>query len=186
MKKTILYLLFVFIFLSSSFSEGLNWTVGYDYASINKNDAFNSSSMKGPDLYFDISWVLDNGLFAGLRYDHIGFDDVDVGGLNAKVVAPVPSVNLGWGTKLLEDKLAVSAALGCGYAFVRYRLNVTDFKARAVSPYGLASVYYQVYGHFYAGLDIGYRVINAEFTDETKTKLNLSGIFYGMGLKHIY
>ncbi len=161
--------------------------LGDDYAVLTNNKLFNSGVSTVSYFNGSVGAALDCGLIAGLRYDHLGIEDKSFGTENVRLVAAIPALELGYYSKLMDEKLLWWTTARIGYAVsARYRRGITDYKATAFVPAVSTALYYNFVGKFYAGLEVGYRYFNVKYAglDSGSNELNLSGIFIGVSFLH--
>ena len=189
--KRIIILAALFMALASGVFAGHYLNLGGDYSYYTNNYLFGSGASKVTYFNGSVGYVWDFGLIAGLRYDHIGIEDqlYANGSLseNARFVGAVPALELGYCYKFMEDKLLWWNTARFGYAVsARYRRDVFDYKATAFVPAISTSVLYRLKGQFYAGLEIGYRYFDVKYKEYNNAELNLSGMFVGISLIHLF
>ena len=187
MKKFILAVLVVLVFAACAAANGF-LTLGYDYGFFGKNDMLGSKGSRAGYFNLDGGNLFDNGISVALKYDHLDMEDYSCNSENAKVVAVIPSLGVGYAVKFMDDKMLWWTALNAGYAVsVRYRLNVTDYRAMGFAPSVTTSVYYRMGKMFFLGVDLGYRYLKVTYDDIAgKPALDLSGVFCGISIKHIF
>jgi hypothetical protein len=186
--KRILTVAFLMLILAATACAGGFFTLGYDYAMFGKNDLLASESSRTGYFNLDIGHMWDPGISAAFKYDHIGLDDINASGQNARVVAVIPSISAGYAIKVINESFLWWSSINVGYAVsVRYRLGVTDYKAAGFAPSLTTALYYKLTAKFYAGIEAGYRYLKVNYSDISGgPQLDLSGIFAGISLKHIF
>jgi hypothetical protein len=188
MKKGILAALAAVLIFSQALRANAFLTLGYDYSFTGANSLLSVDNARTSYMNGDAGWVFDCGVSASFKYDHISMEDFSYNSENAKAVAVIPAIGLGWETKFWEDRLMFWANAYAGYAVsVRYRLGVTDHKAGGFSPSFSAGLYYNVKGQFFAGVEAGYRMLKVSYGDLAgEPALDLSGPFGGISFKHVF
>jgi hypothetical protein len=187
MKKVILTGVFVLAVAAAALAGGF-FTIGYDYAMFGKNDMLSSDSSRTGYFNLDAGNLWDSGISLAFKYDHIDLEDINVSGQNAKVVAVAPSISAGYAMKVINENFLWWSSINAGYAVsVRYRLNVTDYRASGFTPSLTTALYYKLTGKSYAGIEAGYRYLKVNYTGIAGNPgLDLSGIFAGISFKHIF
>ena len=186
MKKILISVLLVLSFTGLSFA-GTYLNLGADYSFIPNNDLFGSGALKISYFNGSLGYAWDFGLVGGLRYDHFGVDDQVSLMQNARFVSAIPAVELGYNIRFMDEKLIWWSVFRFGYAVsARYRLGVTDYKATAFVPAVSTAVLYQLHGQFYAGIEVGYRYFDVIYPELGGKHLNLSGMFTGITLMHLF
>lgn len=163
-------------------------TLGYDYAFLGKNDLLASGSASVPYFNFDLGHMWEPGISVAFKYDHLNLEDFVVSGQNARVVAVITSISLGYAVKVINENFYWWSSLNAGYAVsARLRLGITDHKAGGFAPSVTTALYYKLIGKFYAGLEAGYRYVKVNYSDIAGSpELDLGGFFLGISLKHIF
>lgn len=186
MKRLFVLASIVFFTATGLFAGGyLN--LGMDLAFFTNNALFGTGASKVSYFNGSAGMAWDCGLITGLRYDHIDIEDQVVNVENVKFVGAIPSLELGYFVKLPDYKLLWWSTARFGYvASARYRSRVTDYKAAAFVPAVSTSLCYQLSSKFYAGLEVGYRYFNVKYSAIGDSTLNLSGIFAGVSLIHLF
>lgn len=186
--KKILIAVFFMALAAAGARAGSFLTLNYNYTFTGENPLLSSTGARTPYLNGEGGWLFDWNMSASFKYDHITMEDFEYAGNNARVVAVIPALGLGYAAKFWDDRLLLWLNAYAGYAVsVRYRLDAADHKANTFSPSLSAAIYYNVKGQFYAGLETGYRFLKVKYTDLAgEPELDLSGIFCGVSLKHIF
>ena len=186
MKKLLIFILLVLSFAGFSFA-GTYLNLGADYAFIPNNALFDSGAEKVSYFNGSVGYAWDFGLLTGLRYDHFGVEDQIAAVRNVRFVSAIPALELGYNMKFLEDKLLWWSVIRLGYAVsARLRDNVTDYKATAFVPAISTAALYRIHGQFYAGIEVGYRYFDVKYEELGNAHLNLSGMFTGLTLIHLF
>ena len=191
MKKCLMAVFAVLVFAAYAGANGF-LTLGYDYGIFGKNDMLGTASSQTGYFNLDGGYLFDNGLSVSFKYDHIDMEDFSVidaslNSQNVKVVAVVPSLGVGYTVKFMDGNLLWWSTLNAGYAVsVRYRLNVTDYHAMGFAPSVTTALYYKLGKTVYGGVDLGYRYLKVTYDDFPGKTLDLSGMFCGISIKHIF
>lgn len=179
---------FITVILSTTpLSAGIYWSLGYNLGII----APNTNLSVNPDTirYFngELGLRFDSGLSLFARYDHIDIEDHIVNSNNVRVVAVLPSLGAGYSLDLFEKKMGLSFNVLASYSpSVRYRLDIVDYKTSGFAFAASSSLFIQIVGHFYIGVEAGYRYFTVDFAVPSQFQLDLGGFFCGVTLRHQY
>jgi hypothetical protein len=184
MKKIIL-IAAVLMCLTTFAGAALFVSAGGDDMMLGKNDLLGKDGANATVYTGSIGWAFDSGFTAAMLYDHLDMEDYIVNVQNARVIAPIPSLGLGYRAGFENNKYLWWTTAGAGFAPVRYRLNVTDYRSSAFAPSIRTAGYYRIDGQFYAGIEAGYRYLKTNFSDIPGKELDLSGLFAGISLMFV-
>jgi hypothetical protein len=187
MKKIIVIIVTLVLSAVTARAAGF-LTLGYDYAFIGQNNLLSSGSSRVSYFNIEGGYLFDCGISASLKYDHLGMEDFEYAGQNAKAVAVIPSAGTGYALKFMDDNLLWWINVYAGYAAsVRYRQGTNDYKTSGFAPSFSTAVYWRVKGQFYAGVEAGYRYLKVNYSGLAgNPALDLSGTICGISLKHIF
>jgi hypothetical protein len=186
-RKKIYGAVLFLIMLATSAHAGVTLKLGYDVNFIFPNERLNGELAHPGVVNGHIGYEFPFNLEVALRYDHMVMDDYIYSGENARVVAILLTLPVGYTFKLFHERFHIGLYIAPGYAIsVRYRLGVTDYKSHAFALAGGVNLHYRLIGRFLIGIDTGYRYLEVPFTSPAQFSLNLSGPYVGLSMKHLF
>lgn len=186
MKKIILSLI-ISVVIYLNLSAGVFWTLGENFTLIAPNDTHLNENLKFKMFFAgNVGFSFKPGIEILVHYENINVEDVSYLGENARAVANMVYLGVGYSIKINDGFMRIGfyALPGIAPAF-KYRLDTTSYYDTTFVFEGYMNMLFNIFGRIHLGFRIGGRYLKAKFDDTVVGRnVNFSGPFVGLELRH--